>query len=548
MPVGRAIVALLGMKPRSRIKLAVGAFLTIALGVGAWLARAGWSSTPPDARVAAPESMQTDIPRGSMTELEAPERGSGRSQAAASIPSGAEPSNAASAAASSTRLYGFVRPPVGRSTLVAACNVRVTDRFAVSTSARTNESGAYSMPGLAPGRYWLAVRSLENGEAALVLDLDGTQREQRVDLQLVLPTEILIRAVDEAGRALSEDALLAVATADPPGEWLDEVRGSFNNPFGVGQFWENGYAGRELPEGFIGRVLLEVEPPVYVSLLHCQRVIATQRVDIGQSEVEFVIARDSKLLAPGSLRVRFVDRQSHEPVENATVHLTCNSTRLLPPSTGEIVALELEPGLYELQLAAPGYESRDQLVRIEAGVETNLGDVPVERESFISGRVVDRNGAGVATELTLRVIDPTTGRPFATRVRRSLRSAADGSFSIGRLSRAVYFLEVGGANSQWATKMRLIDVTTAHVDALRIEVEEGLPLVVTPSDERWPLVGFRVIDVAGALVHAGRLRSAAPQRLLLARGVYTLEVTVGKMAPQLRSIVMANEPVSVSLP
>lgn len=536
------------MRPPSRFVLAL--LLALGLGTLAWLAFSGSRASP---SVVATETATASPARDDLPAPDQPALRSPAEVAPQSEPSAAEPAAVASQAPAppepiAIRLHGVVRPAEGRATLEEAQAVRVVDGAARAVRVDVGALGEYSVPGLAPGRYWVEAGSTRDGHASATVELDGTQREQRLDLQLVLPPEILVRVVDPSGAPIGGYDLLAVATREAPGDWLDEIQGSYNNPFGVGHFWQSGFGGSELPEGFLGRIKLDVAPPVFVSLVNYQRVVATERVEQGETEVEFVLPKDSTLLQPARLRFRPVDARTGVALPSPRAEIAGAGMRLVPAKAGAFDVPGLAPGLYELRVRANGYERLERPLRLEAGSDTDLGDLPLELELWISGTLVGPDGAGLSAQLTCTRVDPQTGEPRRTAAIYTHQSASDGSFRIGGLSRDVYALRVLGAGGSSAATTTVVDTTHGPVDGLRVELVAGVPLVLTASDQRWREVRFRVLDAQEKLAHSSRLWSAAPQSVLLPPGDYTLEVTCGADLPRKIPVSLAREPVSLAVP
>lgn len=444
-------------------------------------------------------------------------------------------------------LYGFVIPPEGRA-LDREVGISAVDHLGVRQSAQAGSDGAYAFAGLAPGRYWISAGSTRSGRAEREVELAAAAGDRRLDLQLEMPPEILIQVVDREGAPLGGFFALPIATLEPPGQWFTDVIGSFNNTFGVGQFWQSGFGGDRLPEGFIGRLLLDVDPPVYVSLLNYQRVIETQRVEPGERELRFVIDRDSPLVKGVEVRFRFVDADSGEPVETTGASLEGCMMRMAQPTDGEYRLPSVAPGWYEVNAMAQGYERGRRRVLVDSVASCDLGAIPLGRASSITGLVVDDAGRGVAVSMTISVLDEATGEPVRHFVGLGARSGADGSFEIGGLSRAVYALRISGRDAPWAAASERVDLRSGSAEHVRIELARGVPLVVRPSGEAVRDVHYRIRDAAGEVVIATQLWSRAPFPLQLAPGRYTVEAWIGEGEPVHHAIAIASEPVELALP
>lgn len=447
----------------------------------------------------------------------------------------------------SITLYGFVREAAGSESL-GEVGLSVTNRLGARESARASSDGAYSISGLAPGSYWISAGSASEGRAKMRVELDARESERRLDLQLALPPEVLVKAVDRAGEPLAALGVLAVATREPPGEWFTDVFGSFSNPFGVGHFWQSGFGGDRLPDGYLGKVILDVEPPVYVSLLHYHRVVATQRVERGQREVVFVLDRDSPLIQPVEVSFHFVDATTGERLESRGALFEGNASQMLTRVDGDYRIPKVAPGWYEVSARVEGYERARRRLLVQPGAANDLGAIPLEREVWISGIVVDASGAAVAPELSIEVFDDATGLPVRHFVGMAHRGKPDGTFRIGGLSRATYFVRFEASDSPWARTGKLIDTRAGPVENVRFALVPGVALVVRPSGDASREVRFKILDANGQLVSSSRLWSEAPYPIPLAPGAYTIEVRVGGGEPKRIPVTIGAEPVELALP
>lgn len=446
-------------------------------------------------------------------------------------------------------LFGYVRAPESRMQLAGELGVSATDRFGKQQRSAVSPDGAYSISGLAPGLYWIRAGSTSEGSARARVEFMANEGEHRLDLQLVLPPEIRVKAVDRTGAPLNDIWALPVATLTPPGEWFEDVLGAISNPLGVGRFLNNGLASERLPDVYLGKLILDVEPPVYVSLLHYQRVVATQRVERGQTEVEFVIDRQSTLVQPGSVRFRFVDASDGTLLVDGSAQFDAYATRMLKPTEGEYRVVNEAPGWHEIIAHVKGYERAQRRVLVQPGIENDFGDLRLEREVWIAGVVTDASGAGIASSVRFSLFDESTGKAVRHFSGSGVRTTADGKFKIPGLSRASYVVRVHHEDSSWGLASRLIDVRSGPVADVRFELVPGVPLVVRPSGEVWRDVRYKIADANEQLVTTGRLFSEEPYALLLAPGRYEVEVRVSEAGePKLIPVTIASAPVELALP
>lgn len=442
-----------------------------------------------------------------------------------------------------TTLYGFVRSPDGSPSSQAYLSA--TDRFGVVTRARTGDSGAYSIPALAAGPWWISTSSKENEEAKTRIDIAVGEREKQLDLRLVTQPSLLVKVVDREGKSIARTQLLAVATLTPPAMWIDEISGSLNNPFGVGRFLDASTPRHTVPEGCLGQLVLSDAPPLFVSLVWYQRVIATQRVEIGQKEVTFELAPDA--LQPASLRLRLVDAQTHAVIEKAAAFLANNGIRMGKPNAEVFEWKNLQPGNYSIRPHATGYGTAERRVLLELGANVDLGDIALEPEQWLSGTVVDEEGNGAVVDLRF---DPCSDDGEVLPHLGSIYTVASkesGEFHIGNLARGVFQLSSTQANGDTRLVRRIVDTRNGPVENLRLELLHGVPLVVRGRDADWRHVRYRI---HGECV-SGKERkrhSESPQPIHLAPGAYEIEARGKDGATRRIPIVIAYTPVELELP
>lgn len=464
----------------------------------------------------------------------------------------------------SLRLFGIILPAEGRTALSEEPFVSLTDHLGEQLRGNGGLDGAYSFPDLSAGRYWITASSLEDGTASAVVDLDASTLEKRFDIQLALPAEILVKVVDGNGLPLCPipsietvesyrcpAPLLAVATSEPPSEWFDDLVGNMNEDYSVGNFRENGFAGKKLPDAYLGTLVLHVEPPVHVSLVHYQHLVQTKHVEKGQTEVEFVLDPDAPEVQPGGFRFRLVDATTQVLLEKASVELVAGAfLDGMRSQQGVFRSRPLAPGWYELRVRMDGYEALHYRSRVEPGIESDLSDIALSRELWVAGKVTDDSGQGVRIKWQIMASDRAGNTATPTRVVELHSSNDAGEFRIGGLSRGIYLLSLWARDTSWARTTKLIDTTAGPIDDLQIELERGVPLVLSSSDEGWTAVRYKILDASGLVVIASRLWSPEPRKILLAPGHYELETQMVEAPDSVRRIpiTIGSEPVELVLP
>ncbi len=455
------------------------------------------------------------------------------------------------------RIYGFVLPAAGREALTEAPHLTVTDARGETARFQGSVDGEYSFGGLSEGAYWIRAGSFHDGEVREVVELESGTPEQWLDLRLLLPYELRVKVVDRQGISVVPFGrrLLPVATLEPPGRWLEESQGSPNERIGVGNFWEDSFVLEKdkLPDVYIGRLRLEVDPPVYVSLLHGSYVAETKRVEKGQREVEFVVDKEAPAYGPGRLRFSFVAAGTREHLNVHAASLVSSDLQTLRGDHGFFEANGLAPGWYEIRTRLEGFEHLRHRICLEPGKDHDLGPIPLARQTWASGRVVDEAGNPTSVRLEMLPYDRERNRVLTTTVvewKSSRSSQEDGSFRIGSLSRGPHALIVAEGHGTWARTARLVDTSSGPVEDLRIEIVRGVPLVLRGSDERWSAVHYTILDAAGMEVVSSRLWFPDPWRVLLAPGRYVVETRLAEDGEPVRrdSITIESAPVELALP
>ena len=200
-----------------------------------------------------------------------------------------------------TWLHGFVLPVAETELPESPFPITLTDRFGATRSKDTRRGGEYGFAIVPPGKYWLCV-DIDGGVAQTTLDIESSESERRLDLQLVTARDVLIEVVNQGGEMIPALDALVVATREWPGEWIDVLCNPPSTRFGIGNWSSNLQPETNYPAPVFGRLRLSTSDAVLVSLVHQQRVVATQRLEFGQQRMRFVLDPESKLLQPSSLK------------------------------------------------------------------------------------------------------------------------------------------------------------------------------------------------------------------------------------------------------
>ncbi|MCY2959282.1 MAG: carboxypeptidase-like regulatory domain-containing protein [Planctomycetota bacterium] len=443
------------------------------------------------------------------------------------------------------RLHGRVLPAPGRTEFVGEMAVGATDALGNSLRSFCGADGSYAFEGLAAGRYWLRARSPENGDANTVVDVSGDTEH---DIQLSAPRVIEVRVVDELGKPGSELGLLAVATADAPGDWIDDVRGGLQNPFGLGRFDRGQRLVAESPTEVLGRLFLERDPPLHVSLLRYQRVLETRRIEPGTEVVEFVLRTDDPRVVDGALRLRAVDAATHEPIQKVSVTLDGPGARMRSGRAGVCEFPGLMPGTYRLQLMSKDRATLRREVRVPPGETVDLGDVALDAGYWVSGRILDETGQGVSFNIRFDPCeaDGRTAPIFSTVY--AYPTKADGSFRVTGLAPGFHRLEVM-TDGELAECVAVFDVRNGPVENASLTVTAGVPFAVDPDGKHGPGARFAVLDEKGVRVVSRIVDQPDPIRVRLAPGRYTVEFKSSREDPEPRTTAfeIVRDPVVVRM-
>jgi hypothetical protein len=454
------------------------------------------------------------------------------------------------APAESIVLYGYVRAAEGMSPPTEPAYVAVVDSQGNRVQGTASDEGAYSLSGLRPGHYRLTAVARPSAEAEDVVDLSLDETPTRHDITLSEKPSLLVKLVDHDGKPATLNAWLgAAATREPLGDWIDETPNQ--DPFGVGRFLNNGLTGAAMAVGCLGRIDLEIAPPVFVSLLHNQRVLATQHVEAGQREVVFVVDSDSPLLKTATVRARFVDQAGQEvPKLWATLN-GGSSSRTAKSDAGALVWSALQPGWYRVVVYAKGVEQPDIECRVEPGEDKDLGTVTLAPEQWISGAVIEPQKESEHFDLSCDIYDWVAAAnvsPYRYKSRSSFRTQTDGTFRIGGRMRGQYLLKYDSRDSSYGIWARIVDTRAGPVENVRVELVPGVPVLVHPSGKEWHGVMYKISDEAGVPYLESQLWGPDPRRISLAPGRYQVEVRVRDSETTRKTLAVGADQADLALP
>jgi hypothetical protein len=309
---------------------------------------------------------------------------------------------------------------------------------------RVRADGAYSIAGIEPGAWQVQV--FRFGYRKLEGELEFTQEEpvSRRDFELEPGWLLRARVVSPAGESLngffvtptvltSSRAFLPqfVATEDPPPKSIPEAReGNGYVADGVYHTWD-GVATAA------GEPILEVlaEPPVYVSLVLGETVLETQVVEAGAEAVTFVFDPESAEGLTATIRLRLVSSVDGAPLAVGEIEVDRNTGYMF---RGTEWSQAFPPGEYRFAFQSWGYATQYRTLTFAGGEELDLGDIALEPETRITGRILGAEGRPVRATLEVGKRDDQ-GR---VSYRDGLGFGADreGNFVVFGLERGRYVL------------------------------------------------------------------------------------------------------------
>lgn len=237
-------------------------------------------------------------------------------------------------------------------------------------------------PRLTPGRW--TVRASLAGREEVVRTLELVAGEQPALLELVLPRlpQVRLRVLDADGRpTVFRDGLLrpsAMATRDEPEERL---------PHGVEREDRSAcgrYRGAELAgldQDAFGLIELACEPPLWVSLVLGEHVLASQVLLPGVEQLDFTLDEATLLARTASLSLAVVDARSRERLPEARVELRAwNGLARSQSGAGrDLVRFGgLAPGSYRLEVGCAGHALVERELELAPGEERELGELALE--------------------------------------------------------------------------------------------------------------------------------------------------------------------------
>lgn len=442
-----------------------------------------------------------------------------------------------------TLVFGRVLPPRGEETFAEAPSCGLYDETGTRRKVECAQDGAFAISGVAAGHYWISAGDGDGAGGCVEFELPPGREQHEVDVPLERDWSVEVRVRSSNGQELGALWSLVVATLEPLGDWFHEPSGSLSNPYGVGSFRPARLGQAESGTDVRGTLLIKVESPVWVHLVYGHRVLARQELSPPQTVIEFVIDPEDAVTKPPTLRGRFFDAETGEPLRSVQVMVASRGVSF--PKTDGDGRFEasgfLVPGFCRVSVRGPGY-AWDQLVRLEPGVETDLGDIRVERGLSIEGKVTGALGDERERTIRYEALDELSGETLWNGMHTGTRIEANGTFKIGGLMPRRYQLTIDGGGDT-AKQRHVVDLRNGSVAGLEYVLQRSSTLSIVLENSVRRLEKVEIHDESGALVMAPKLRPGPPQAFKLAPGSYAL-----KLGDVERPVVLGTEPLLVRLP
>ncbi|MEM7202312.1 MAG: carboxypeptidase-like regulatory domain-containing protein [Planctomycetota bacterium] len=394
--------------------------------------------------------------------------------------------------------------------------------------ARLRGRADYTLPDVAPGQWLASVLAPGYVDHESELELSSAIDSARHDV--VLPAgRFDVRLETARGEPLTD-----VIAKELPGRRIDlGIVPTWDRATAVSEaastagvcYDQRGAPGVASERSIVATVELDGLPPVYVNAVLRGRVLASVHVPRATEQVVLVLPFERVRRELASLRVRFVDGDTGQPLHGAALVLVDREPEArrgpseLTDRDGRIDLVDQLTGQWSMELATRGYESYRQPIQLVPGQLLDLGTVHVARRAAVAGRVLDADGEPARAKLVCR----PTGRPLEPSEAATVRTRRNGSYRFDDLGRGPHVIEATASGH--APARRHVDTSQGGVDGADLLLRRGVQVTVDHRIEESGRFRLELVDTAGWVVHAEAVRSFSwPWRVRVTAGSYVLRV------------------------
>jgi len=314
----------------------------------------------------------------------------------------------------------------------------------------------------------------------------------------------------------------------------------YHRVFGIGKWADLRYTmrreGLEDDPEILGLLELSSPPPAYVSLMLKHNILAQKQIVPGQKEVSFEISVNDVLAKTARVRLRIIDRTTHQPIAQARVSISdlqSGGGGLPTGEDGRVVLEHQATGLMQMEISAPGRETYHRRLRLEAG-DVDLGTIELGPPIKIRGIVLGPTGKPHPASITWTNLEH---RDFPQPLYENQSTNADnkGNFALVGLGLGRYLIQ--GRTRDHSLATIIVDTGKLSDRPVRLLLKPTLP--VTVDNSRMPALRARVIvirDSQRRIVYGQNLRRPYRGTIRLPAGTYSFEIYEGRKQLQAGSI------------
>lgn len=366
-------------------------------------------------------------------------------------------------------------------------------------TVQTDGRGRFFLGGLRAGSYAVEASLTAEGMDRVASRTIELRDSEHVELSLRFEPGWSLSGLvmDEAGQPLPDVAVgMDALTENPPPWWRGKGQRSGPGPQlrsgGDGRF-----AFRQLSAGtytlWASKRGYTLEPSKAVGV---EQVAEKLRVRSGTGEVRLVLRAQARITG------RVIGPEG-EPIQRFEVE-----SQFVDNASGAFAYPFAKSGSKRLRFNAPGMVEVKRTVKVQAGVDLDIGEVRMERGRLVTGRVVDAETGDPVAQATVELEDlPEDARDTGSRSRACALTRENGFFELERVESRPLALKV--TRSGYLTQSRVLgsgdESVTVRLDAGATVEISVLDLEGRPLDAQVGLLREGASRLERLLVHGGSL-------------------------------------------